>query len=589
MDTKTRDIITPEIAGTLPGLFKERVKRTPDNPAYKYFDHTDSTWKTLTWAETASEVGRWRTALQGEGLKPGERVAVGVCNCKEWVMLDQAALDLGLVVVPLFCTDRPENIAYILNEAEVKLLLLDDDKIWQRIKSVEEKPKDLLRVICLHMTFNVDADEKVRSLNDWLPAKGSERSLPVVKQDDPASIVFTSGTTGRPKGVILSHGNFLWNAYGGLQAETIYNEDLFLSFLPLSHTFERTIGYYLPIMSGAAVAHARSIELLSEDFLVVRPTALISVPRIFERVYGKIKIGLEAKPAIIRKLFDLATTVGWQRFEYQQKRETFQLSFLFWALLDAVIAKKLRGRFGGRLRVVVVGGAPLPTGVAKIFLGLGLPIIHGYGMTEAGPVVSVNLIHDNVPSSVGPPLYNVEAQIGEDDELLVKSPGVMQGYLNNPKATAETISSEGWLHTGDKAKIENGRIFITGRLKEIIVLANGEKVPPADIEMAIAMDPLIEQIMIVGEARPYLAALVVLDSEKGAKLDKSRIEEKLLEIISASLHAFPGYAQVRRVAVISEPWTIENEMMTTTMKLRRNHILEKHSDEIHKLYEGHDL
>jgi long-chain acyl-CoA synthetase len=274
-----------------------------------------------------------------------------------------------------------------------------------------------------------------------------------------------------------------------------------------------------------------------------------------------------------------------------------------WPILDRLVARKIRERFGGRLRAVVVGGAPLSMNVAKVFLGLGIPLLQGFGMTEAGPVVSVNKLNDNIPSSVGPPYRDVEVRTGDNEELLVKSPGVMLGYLNNPEATSEAVDREGWLHTGDKARIENGHIFITGRIKEIIVMANGEKVPPHDIEMAIDMDPLIDQVMIIGEGRPYLSALVLLNRETGRpvlseigldfenpdSLKDSRLEQLILRRIVKRLHAFPGYAKVRRVAVISEPWSVENELLTPTLKLRRKRIIERYSDEIHRLYEGHEI
>jgi long-chain acyl-CoA synthetase len=251
---------------------------------------------------------------------------------------------------------------------------------------------------------------------------------------------------------------------------------------------------------------------------------------------------------------------------------------------------------------MVVGGAPFSMNVAKVFLGAGLPLLQGYGMTETGPVVSVNTIRDNVPTSVGAPYPDVEVCIGAQDELLVRGPGVMQGYINNPEATAEAIDSKGWLHTGDKARIENGKVFITGRIKEIIVMANGEKLPPHDIEMAIDMDPVIEQVMIIGEQRPYLSALVVLNREKGDRiaaglgldtkdpelLHDDRLEKLVLKRIASHIHAFPGFAKVRRAALISEPWTVENELITPTLKLRRKRIIERYKGKIQQLYEGHE-
>ncbi len=597
------DIISPEIAGSLNGLFRERVSRTPDEEAYRYFNDNSQAWISCSWSEMDVEVRRWQRALKSEGLKPGDRVAIGICNCREWVIMDQAALSLGLVVVPLFCNDRPKNVAYILNDAAVKLLLIDNEDFWTLLKAVPETPESLMRIVSMHKFRSSGDDERIRFIREWLPAEGEGSDLPEIGPDDLATIVYTSGTTGHPKGVELSHQNILWNAYSGLHSVAVSPDDVFLSFLPLSHTFERTVGYYIPVMTGAAVVYSRSVKQLPEDFAAIKPTILVSVPRIFERVYAKIIDDLEHKPAFIRRIFELTVDTGWKRFEYIQKRGLWRMSFFLWPLLDTLAAKKIRNAFGGRLKVVVVGGAPLSPDVAKVFLGVGLPLLQGYGMTEASPVVSVNQIDDNIPSSVGIPYRDVEVKIGEEDELLVRSPGIMLGYLNNPEATAEAVDSECWLHTGDKAKIEKGHIYITGRIKEIIVLANGEKVPPHDIEMAIDMDPLIEQVMIVGEGRPYLSALVVLNKEKERSvasdlglnvIDREsfpdeKFEKLLLDRIGSKMHSFPGYAKVRRVAVISEPWTVENDLLTPTLKIRRKGIIERYSKEIHGMYEGHEV
>jgi long-chain acyl-CoA synthetase len=599
----TEDIITPEAAQTLSGLFDERVRRTPDSTAYKYFDEKTNSWEVCSWSEMASEISRWRTAMSREGLSSGDRVAIWICNCKEWVIMDQAALGLGLVVVPLFCNDRAENVAYILKDAGVKFLLIDNEDYWVSLDSVPDKPGGLELIVSMNRFTEDDNKDTVRFVDEWLPDKGNDIDLPPVKSDDLATIVYTSGTTGRPKGVKLSHHNILWNSFGGLNRVTVYREDIFLSFLPLSHTFERTVGYYIPVMAGAAVAYNRSIHRLVEDFKAVGPTLLVSVPRIFERVYAKIMEELEERHTVIERLFEWAVELGWKRFEYEQGREEWGLSFLLWPFADMLFAKKIRDGFGGCIRAIVTGGAPLSIDVAKVFLAAGVPLLQGYGMTESGPVISVNMINDNIPSSVGTPYEDAEVRIGRDDELLVRSPGVMLGYLNNPEATSEVIDSEGWLHTGDKVRIENGHIFITGRIKEIIVMANGEKVSPHDIEMVIDMDPFIEQVMIVGEGKPYLSALVVLNRDKeddiaskfGLKPDdpgflkNKRIEQLIIDRIASRLHSFPGYAKVRRAALIGEPWTVDNELITPTLKLRRKRIIELYSTEIHELYEGHEV
>jgi long-chain acyl-CoA synthetase len=313
---------------------------------------------------------------------------------------------------------------------------------------------------------------------------------------------------------MLSHANMLTNAHACLDTFAVSGDDLFLSFLPLSHTFERTLGYYLTVMTGSTVAFARSIQLLSEDLQNIRPTLLISVPRIYERVYGVIRTRLEEGLPLKRKLFYLAVEVGWARFEHQQGRGAWKPSFLLWPLLQKLVAQKVLDKLGGRLRVALSGGAALSPEISRVFVGLGLPIVQGYGLTETSPVITGNHLDNNYPDSVGQPIRDVEVRLGEQNVLLVKGPNVMLGYWNNPDATRATIDADGWLNTGDVAHISGtGHVYITGRIKEIIVMSNGEKIPPNDMELAILHDPLFDQVMIFGEARPYLVALAVLNPE----------------------------------------------------------------------------
>lgn len=601
-DTKTPDVILPEQAITLAGLFRERVARSPDAVAYRQYNTHTHVWEDTCWSDMGAEVARWQAAMANESLTQGDRVAVLLRNCREWVMFDQAALGMGLVVIPLYTDDRPDNIAYILQNAGVRLLLIGGDEHWDRLQPVRQQLGFLLRILSVEPIIT-NTDKRLLSLKAWLP---DAAELPLLSQDGDASevatIVYTSGTTGRPKGVMLSHANILWNAYASQLKVNVYPDDLFLSFLPLSHTFERTIGYYLPMMCGASVAYNRAIPELGDDLLHIRPTVLISVPRIFERVYNKIQAGLAEKSPLARKLFTAAVTVGWQRFESQQERSPSSLSMLAWPLLNKLVAAKVRAKLGGQLRFAVCGGAPLSPSVGQLFLGLGISIVQGYGLTETSPVIAANSLADNQPASVGTPLADVEVRVGEGDELLTRSPGVMLGYWDNPAATAAIIDSDGWLHTGDRVRIdEQGHIFITGRLKEILVLANGEKVPPADMEMAIIMDPWFEQVMVIGDGRSFLSALIVfnierwiieagilgIDPDMDSALNDELVCTAVLERVTTRIRAFPGYAQIRRVTCYLEPWSVDAGLITPTLKLRRDRIMEQCRIDIDNLYAGH--
>ena len=600
MDT---DIIQAGEAGTLTGLLLERERRSPDQVAYAHCDSVSGRWTESSWSETAAAAGRWQAALRREGLSPGDRVALQMSNRPEWVHFDMAALGLGLVTVPLYTNDRPDNLRHILEDAGVRLLLLENSEQLAVLSAVAAGPGGMARVLILEPGDGeptVGAD--YTPVANWLAGGSGQLRDLVQDPDDLATIVYTSGTMGPPKGVMLSHRNILWDTEASLSSVQAFPEDRFLSFLPLSHMLERTGGYYLPMMAGSSVAYARSIPLLGEDLQQVRPTVLISVPRIFERVHAKIQAKLAGESSAARRLFEAAVDVGWNRFEHAQGRRAWSADLLFAPLLDRLVGSKVRTRLGGRLRIAVSGGAPIPPAIARFFIGLGMPLVQGYGLTETSPVVTVSPLEDNIPASIGIPLPGAEVRIGAQDELLVKSPGLMLGYWNQPEATADAIDADGWLHTGDQARIEGRHIFITGRLKDVLVLSNGEKVPPADLEMAVTMDGLFSQVLIVGEGRPYLTALAVLDPDAYAALANSeglnpdpsaerltpRLEKILIERVENLLRTFPGYAKIPRIAVVEGPWTIDAGLVTPTLKLKRARIVQHFRDDIERSYEGHN-
>ncbi|MBL1277143.1 MAG: long-chain fatty acid--CoA ligase [Ectothiorhodospiraceae bacterium] len=591
----TLDVIPIDVAGSLHGLFQERVKRTPSSVAYRYYDASASNWSEVTWQESARQVVAIQQALHKEGLEVGDRVAVLLRNSPQWCFFEQAALGLGLVLVPLYTNDRAENVAYVLQDAGVKLLLIEGDEDLKQLAPISAQLQGLLRVVSVTSCKQTTSFARLISLEEWQMLDQPPVSLPKVDIDALATLVYTSGTTGRPKGVMLSHRNILFNTFAAVEVFPIYGEDRMLSFLPLSHMFERTLGYYIPMMTGCQVAFARSVEKLAEDLVSQRPTILISVPRIYERVYNKIQAQVAEKSPFAKGLFENAVEVGWQRFN-----EGGGSSFR-WTVLKKLVADKVMAKLGGRLRLAICGGAPLSPEVAKLFIGLGLNLIQGYGLTETGPVISGNPENDNDPVSVGVPLPGVEIKVGENDELLSRSPSVMMGYWHNSEATAAMIDKEGWLHTGDKVRVENNHIYITGRLKEIIVLSNGEKIPPADMELAICLDPLIEQALVIGEGKPYLSLIVVLESEawktaaeqqgfdikNESVTDEKAVQCWVLDRVSHQLKDFPGYAKVRAISILTELWSIEDGSMTTTMKLRRNVIIGQSQATIEKMYEGH--
>ncbi len=602
---------------TLPQLLAYRAARTPNSEAYRAFDTSSQAWTSLTWAETAQRVGTWSQALAAMQLPAAARIAILLPNGLNAMCADQATLATGCVPVPLHAIDNPGSIAYILADCEASMLFVSHVEQWEKIQAVGTPFPALRAVVITDDGASLTAipasgdGPAVGSLAQWLAGATHAGSATVPKApeaDDLAAIVYTSGTTGKPKGVMLTHHNVISDVKAVLERIAPTAEDVFLSFLPLSHTFERTGGYYLPIAAGSCVAYARSVPQLAEDLKTVRPTVLVSVPRIYERIHAKLLEKLSPTPWKMQ-LYEAAQNKGWARFCAAQGLPTPTpdansqaagwMAALPWPVLQALVAKPLLAQFGGRVRVAVSGGAPLSPTIAKCFLGLGLPLIQGYGMTETAPVVSVNALDDNDPACVGKALPGVEVRIGENRELQVRGPIVMKGYWKRPEDTAKILSADGWLGTGDQAEIVNGRLYIKGRIKEIIVTSTGEKIPPGDLELALLADPLLEQAFVVGENRPFIACVAVLKRDEWQRLagdlglsaqdadslNNPSVHRAVLARIEKNTASFARYAVPRAVHLTLEPWTIENTFMTPTLKLKRNNLMAHFAEAIEGMYQ----
>jgi len=595
-------LIPCNTAGTLDRLFRIRCLTSPERVAYCYFDRSTKTWPEVSWKEMADLTSRYQQGLQQEGLSKGDRVAIQLKNSIEWVAFEQAALGLGLVIVPLYVDDRADNVAYIIHDAGVKVLLVNDAKQWQDLSVHINEDSLLKHVVLLHCDKPelVQQNSILSPVESWLPEEPVHLQERGGDPDDLATIVYTSGTTGRPKGVMLSHKNILFDSESLLMKIGVDDPHTleFLSFLPLSHMYERTVGYYVPMMAGAKVSYARSVQTLAEDFQTIKPTIIATVPRIFERFYDKIQQKLIKQSIVARALFRLAVHVGWKNFQFKQKTGWLSPVILLNPLLHKMIAVKVQQLLGGNLRLAASGGAALPESVAKTFIGLGINIVQGYGMTESSPVVTMNNFSLNIPSSVGEIMPGLELRTGENDELQIKGPVVMLGYWNNHQATSEVLTEDGWLRTGDIARIENQVVYITGRIKDILIMSNGEKIPPVDMEMAITLTPEFEQALIVGEGKSYLSALVVLNGEIWPELaqqhgldplDPESLKNKklmhdMLKLMAKALHDFPGYAKVRRLTLSLKPWTIEDGLVTPTLKIKRAQVIKKFQKEIDEMY-----
>lgn len=594
-----------DLVRVLPELLTHHMEKRPDLPLFTFWLPTEKTWKTINVKETVEQITRWRHALVKEGLTKGDRCAMLLPNGINAILFDQSVLANALVPVPLHAVDTAGSSSYIINDSGAKLLVTGRLNRWEAIRDTEDHPALKTVVITGEpVQEHQDGDVRVVGLDQWL-TEGNGTELPAGPEpQDLAALVYTSGTTGKPKGVMLTHRAILANVTGVLQNICPEPEDVWISFLPLSHTFERTTTYYTAMGFGNRVAFNRNIGLLADDLKVIRPTIMMSVPRIYEKVYDKIQDALVKKPAFVQKLFHTAVDVGYRRF-CRENGLPVQGGFL--SLFDPLIAgfldKKvgagIRGIFGGRPRIFISGGAAFNPEVSRTFLGLGINILQGYGMTETAPIMSVNKVGDNHPQTVGPALVNIEVRVGDNDELQMRGPSLMNGYWNRPADTKAVFTEDGWLRTGDQADIfSDGHIRIKGRIKEIIVTSTGEKVPPADLEQALESDHLVSQAMVVGENRPYIAALVVLNAQEWKKLaaelkldaddplslDTRAARQAVLRRVKAAAAGFPNYAVPRQVRLFLEPWSIENGLMTPTLKLKRGPMRIRFADAIESLY-----
>ncbi|MDP4006219.1 long-chain fatty acid--CoA ligase [Methylobacterium sp. NEAU K] len=584
---------------TIPELLEEQAKRRGTETAYVAYDRQARAFRPWSWSAVAARVEERRAGLAAEKLRPGERIALWLPNGLEWVCFDQAALSLGLVVVPLFLKDSRASLRAILEDSGAAFIVVQSPEDWQSL-GPDAAPL-LKRVVIVDAPETLLEDGRACALGDWLAAYGGRSSAPLAPDPDAlATIVYTSGTTGKPKGVMLTHRNLLAVARAVLARNPGSDRDVFLSYLPLTHIFERVVGCYLPLILGARVVFARSVEHMREDLLVARPTILLVVPSLLDRLHER-ALAVGRRNVLGRWLLGLALARGWQVFEAARDgRPVGLLAALLWRLLYAIVSRPIFASFGGRVRLAVSGGAPLSEDTARFCLSLGFPLVEGYGLTESASAVTGFRVGATIPGCVGPPLPGIDLRIAETGEILVRSPGVMHGYWGLPDMSAQALH-DGWLRTGDLGTLRDGLLFIRGRLKDGIVLSNGEKIWPDGIEAAIRQDPLFHQVMLVGDGQPRLTALAVvapnawqtfaqdlgLDPKADASLLASAARGAALDRIAAHMQHLLPAARVGAVSLLREPWTIERGLITPTLKLRRSAIQQQYGPEIKAML--HDL
>lgn len=595
------------MADTIYQYFAETAARVPEHPALKLKLH--GVYRDITFAALNRAVDEVAAGLTGRGVKAGSRVGIYSYNRPEWVIADLAIIKLGAVVVPVYHTLPPDSVRYILNDAAISHLVVESGKLLTSVTGIMDDCPALRDIITLFdgppenrtgkemLTFSSLQESGTRAL------AADPNAAPVypAQADDLVTVAYTSGTTGEPKGAMLSHANILSNVRAAIARFNITERDSMVSFLPLCHMFERTCGYYSMLLAGASIAYAESLQTVAQDVKMVRPTLLIVVPRVLEKVYNTVAERILAGPRLNRALMvaTLRTYTRTARLRARRQPIPLLLALQRW-LLGVLVVRKLKALGGGRIRLLVSGSAPLEKRLATIIRALEFNLLEGYGLTETSPVVCAAVPNHERVGTVGKPFPGVEVRIGPDDEVLIRGPNVMKGYLNKPEETAKVIDADGWFHSGDQGRFDHdGNLIITGRIKEIIVNSYGKNVAPVPIEQALASTKYIEQAVVIGDRRPYLTALVVpgrIAIEDWAREQKLRYSDYpnllLLPPVRALIRAeienalarFAPYEQVRKFELLPEPFTVENGLLTPTLKTRRPKVAQCYRDLIDRLY-----
>ncbi|MCZ6679084.1 MAG: long-chain fatty acid--CoA ligase [Candidatus Poribacteria bacterium] len=570
----------------------------------------DGAYQDISYAELGKRVKHFCLGLIELGVQKGDRVALLSENRPEWAITDLAILAAGGMNVPMFSTLTSAQVEYIVRDSGAKIICVSSEKQFQKVNAFKADVPAVQHVITFDL-IEAETDEEVLTFDQVYELGRKvengddvyESAREAVAPDDLATIIYTSGTTGDPKGAMLTHSNFVSNVRACLEILDITHEDVFLSFLPLAHVFERMTGHYLPLTCAATVAYAESPFTVAKNMTEARPTVMASVPRLYEMMHERIIRAVREGSSIKQKIFYWSVGVGAKVSQaIQQKRKPSPILRLKAGLANKLVFKKLHAATGGRLRFFVSGGAPLPKSIAEFFHAAGILILEGYGLTETAPVISVNRPDQWKFGTVGPVIPNVEVRIAEDGEISSRGPHIMEGYFNKPEETSEAIDADGWFHTGDIGEIDSdGFLKITDRKKNIIVLSNGKNVAPQPIENQLKQSLYISQIMLIGDQRKSIAALIVpsFDAIKdyakenqletddmSALIRRKEIQQLIRREINDHSTQFADFEQVRMFTLLEREFTQEAGEMTPTFKLKRRVIIEKYKDLIEKMYGG---
>lgn len=588
--------------GTLAGLFLNTCRNYVKPGLLQ--SKIEGRFVPISTAEFEGRVRRLSLGLRALGLRPGDRVILLSENRPEWVITDLAVLCAGGVTVPLYTSLMPEQIKFMINDSEARFIVCSDRSLWLKVETVRADLPRLAHAILI----DEEPPEGLLTLSEVMglgaPLAGIghaefDRAAEAVRPGDLASIIYTSGTTGRPKGVMLSHGNFISNIESLVQVVPFTPADLVLSFLPLSHVLERT-ATFLSLHNGSSIAFAESIEAVGQNMLEVRPTIMVSVPRLFEKIHQKIMDQVLSGSTLKRGLFFWALRVGKAHAARTIARQPVPKRLAFQrALAGRLVFSRILAKTGGRIKFFVCGGAPIANDIVESFYAMGLVILPGYGLTETAPVLSGNTLDDYRFGTVGKPIPGVEIRIAEDGEILARGPNVMLGYHKSPAETAEAMAG-GWFHTADIGRLDpDGFLVITDRKKDLIVTSGGKNVAPQPIENLLRMNPFIRSAVVLGDRRKFVSALIVPEFERleeharahGVpfldRADLCRREETVNFLLAEVQRATPqlaSYERIKKIIVLDRDFEIEAGEVTPTLKVRRAIVEARYKDLIDTLY-----
>jgi long-chain acyl-CoA synthetase len=594
-----------ELEDTVGKLFWSRVRQHGSRTALRA--KGEGRWQDISWDEWGRNVKQFAMGLMALGLKERDRVALLSENRPEWTYVDLAVLSANAVDAPVYATNIPEQVEHVVKDSGSRFIVVSTEQQLEKVKEIKGNVPELEKAVVMdpeaeHPEEWILAFAEVQKLGEEEgDAAALEERLENVKAEDLATLIYTSGTTGAPKGVMLTHDNFISNIQGVTEGVDLGESDIALSFLPLSHSFERLSGYYTMMAAGGTIAYAESIDKVPDNIQEIRPTVMCSVPRLYEKMHTRVLTTVEGGSAIKKKMFYWGLGVGGEVSKLMAAKKALPASLkLQYKVADRLVFEKLRARMGDRLRFFISGGAPLAQEIAEFFHAAGILILEGYGLTETTPVISANRPDAFKLGSVGRPLSNLEVKIAPDGEILVKGPNVMKGYYNRPEDTREVLSEDGWFATGDIGYLDqDGFLYITDRKKDIIVTAGGKNIAPQNIENLLKLNRFIEQVCIIGDKRKYLTALIVASfpelegfaEENGIPADDRekliehpRIQQLFQEAVDEANAQLARYESIKRFTVLPVEFGQETGELTPTLKVKRKVVGIKYKEQINRMY-----